>query len=173
MGPRAPVQETFSQRPPKGRPGSPEMTCSLTPGPPQGSNPPRAPGGPPTPTSNSWGCGERGSQSSKPGAGITAMLGSKNPKVLHGRGWRSQWKAESPIATRPCKAHPGLNQGAGSWYPPEVLPPPLAPLNLLLTVMLQRFFLSPLSKGLCIYLLSCCFSLTYISLPDFGSGPPS
>lgn len=41
-----------------------------------------------------------------------------------------QWKAESPIATRPCKAHPGLNQGAGSWYPrgaphsPSSLKPP-------------------------------------------------
>lgn len=83
-----------------------------------------------------------------------------------------QWKAESPIATQPCKAHPGLNQGAGSWYPrgaphsPSSLkPPPDSAAPEIFPV------LSPLSKGLCIYLLSCCLSLTCISLPDFGSGP--
>ena len=60
-----------------------------------------------------------------------------------------QWKAESPIATRPCKAHPGLNQGAGSWYPrgaphsPSSLKPPP-------DSAAQEIFpvLSPLSKAL-------------------------
>lgn len=93
------------------------------------------------------------------------MLGSKNPKVLHGCGWCPTVEGRvAQVPLDPTRPHPWTEPRSWFLVPRGAPPTPPAPLNLLLTDAAQEIVpvLSPLSKGLVFICPAACPSPVFL-----------